>query len=141
MALKPKMYSVQTIDINTGEWDKKITCKGISKYIVKQSFQPSMYRECLLTGVGNTVTCHQLRNHHHQIYMMKLTKLALSSFNDKTFLVNNFESIPYSHYMIPTYKEMQNDELNALIDVINDDEGNDNDINNADFQVDLDQYA
>ena len=118
-ALRPKMYSIKLFCPETQQYEKKQTAKGIPKHVVNNSFQPQTYKDCLRTNEGNVVTSSQLRNERHQIYLKKMTKLGLSSFQDKCFALNMVETVPYGHYKIPEYlKMMQSHDLNAQIQAI-----------------------
>ena len=137
IALKPKMYSLRTLNIETGDVSKKQTAKGVPRGIVHSDFSPSTYKTCLETGFGNVVTFNALRNDRHQIYFKRLSKIGLSAFQDKSYQINSIETVPYGHYYIEKYKEFFNQDdnmLNALIDAIRYDENNDDndDYNNED---------
>ena len=78
VALMPKLYSFRILD--RGE-NKK--CKGIKKYVVKNSLKFEDYRDCLLRK--STLYKHQLmfRSMKHDVHMIEVNKVALTTNGDK----------------------------------------------------------
>ena len=70
--------------------------KGIVKHKVKKEFNYKRYEETLNNAcINNSVTFNSIRSKNHQIYSIKQTKQALSSYDNKRYYINNIESLPY----------------------------------------------
>jgi len=46
--------------------------------------------------------CHTLRSYHHEMYSITTNKVALSAFDDKRYLVDKVNTLPYG------YREVSN---------------------------------
>ena len=86
VALKAKCYSLMFFNTKLGQFTEKIKCKGVQKSTVKHSLNRNNFIECLTKGTRKFVTYGSLRHSRHQIYLTRLTKLALSTPNDKVSL-------------------------------------------------------
>ena len=79
---------------------KKHSARGVQKS-VKKTFNHDLFRNCLLSKKEVIKTMTQLRSHCHQIAVNKIDKVAISSFDDKRFLLENgVSSLAYGHYKI-----------------------------------------
>ena len=83
VGLRSKMYSVKTRD---GE---RKTAKGISKATIRKRLRHDMYRNCLFTGKTTSEIVRSIRSKNHKIFSIAQNKLALSSFDDKRFVLND----------------------------------------------------
>ena len=94
VGLRSKMYSVKTRD---GE---RKTAKGISRATIRKRLRHDMYRNCLLTGRTTSEVVRSIRSKNHQIYSIAQKKLALSSFDDKRFVLNDkCNTRAHGHYL------------------------------------------
>ena len=94
VGLRSKMYSIKTPD---GE---RKTAKGISRVTIKKRLRHEMYRNCLFTGKTTTETVRSIRSKNHQIYSIAQKKLALSSFDDKRFVLDDkCKTRAHGHYL------------------------------------------
>ena len=118
--LRPKCYSLRIINLDTLEESKKQTAKGVSKHIIKNTFEKDMYKDCLQTGMPRMVSSYHLRSKRHQMYLQQLRKVGLSSFVDKNYALNAVESLPFNDYRIALYESLQ--PIDLLIEQINDDD-------------------
>ena len=97
IGLKPKSYVFKIHNQNKEE--KK--SKGIVKHKVKNEFNYKRYEDTLNNEcINNSVTFNSIRSKNHQIYSIKQTKQALSSYDNKRYYINNIESLPYGFYKI-----------------------------------------
>ena len=95
VGLRPKMYSIKF-----GGTEKK-TLKGISKAVVKKRIRHQDYVEALNNSESTRHNMRTLRNELHQMYTIELSKISLSVFDDKRYILNNgIDSLPYGHYKI-----------------------------------------
>lgn len=92
--LRSKMYAFKCDDI-----DEK-RAKGISKAVVKKSLTLNDYKHVLFNNSQMHSTMHSL-SHNHKIYLETISKVGLSSFDDKRFLLEDgIKSYAYGHYKI-----------------------------------------
>lgn len=87
VGLRSKMYSLKT-----GSGIEKKTAKGIKKSTIRQRLRHHMYRSCLWSGRSTRETVRMIRSKNHQLYSIKQDKVALSSFDDKRFVLNDKKS-------------------------------------------------
>lgn len=101
IGLRSKMYSLQTVPDIAGRGEAKKTAKGIKQYVVKKSLSHEDYCNVLLGQRAETVSMNLLRSEKHQIYLVSQTKVGLSAFDDKRFLLpDGVTSLAYGHYCI-----------------------------------------
>ena len=87
------MYSLQHSD--SGKDVRK--AKGIKKLVV-HTISHQDYLDCLLNTKQMKYFFHAIRSHRHRLYIIKQTKLSLSSFDDKRYLLDcSIHSLPYRH--------------------------------------------
>ena len=94
VCLRSKLYSIDYIG------GKKQSAKGVQK-TVKKTLNHDLFKECLFTKKSVTKTMTQLRSSCHQILVNEIDKVAVSSFDDKRFnLDNGISSLAYGHHRI-----------------------------------------
>ncbi|OWF50010.1 hypothetical protein KP79_PYT25700 [Mizuhopecten yessoensis] len=107
VGLKSKMYAY-TYDV-TGEKDgKEVTAhveskkaKGIKKYVIEKHTRFEQYKECLLQKKVIMSNMNQIRSYKHQLYNISQTKMGLSPFDDKRYLLDDgITSYAYGHWKI-----------------------------------------
>jgi hypothetical protein len=82
VGLRAKLYSYKMCeDIKKREVKK---CKGISKVVVKKSITHEDYKNCLFTEEEQMRNMNVIRSHLHEMYIESVRKIALSSADDKT---------------------------------------------------------
>ena len=92
VCLRLKLYS---IDYAGG---KKQRAKEVQKS-VKKTLSHDLFLRCRLSKENFQKTMTQLRSHWHQTVVNEFDKVALSSFDDKRFLLENgISSFTYGHY-------------------------------------------
>ena len=91
-----KLYS---IDHKGG---KKQSAKSVQNS-VKKTLNHDLFRNCLFSKKEVTKTITQLRSNGHQIVFNEIDKVAISSFDDKWFLLENgVSSLAYGNNKIST---------------------------------------
>ena len=95
VGLRSKLYSLLLDD---GK-DKK-TCKGIKKCVKDFKIKHQNYKETLMKGDNMNVSQRTIRSYNHEVYSIETNKIALSSVNDKRYMINNIDSYSYGHYKI-----------------------------------------
>ena len=93
VGLRSKMYSLQHSD---SDKDAR-KAKGVKKSVVR-TISHQDYLDCLLNTKQMKHSFHAIRCHRHRLYTVKQTKLSLSSFDDKRYLLDcSIHSLPYGH--------------------------------------------
>ena len=82
VGLRAKLYSYKMLE---GEESKK--CKGVKKLVVKNSITHENYKNCLFTGKEQLRKMNVIRSHKHDIYTEEVNKIALSSSDDKRYIL------------------------------------------------------
>ena len=96
VCLRSKLYSIDFVG------GKKQSAKGVSK-TVKKTLHHDLFKQCLLSKKNFTKRMTQLRSFNHQIVVNSVDKIALSSFDDKRYIMDDgINSLAYGHYKIPS---------------------------------------
>ena len=94
VGLRSKLYSLLVSPTNN-----KQAMKGIPRRVIHSHDE---YKSVLFSNSSISDTFHSIRSYHHKIYTVPLTKISLSSFDDKRYLLEDgISSLPYGHYCIP----------------------------------------
>ncbi|XP_025075895.1 uncharacterized protein LOC112553103 [Pogonomyrmex barbatus] len=97
VGLRVKMYAVRVDDRK----DIK-KAKGVKNNVVTRTITFDDYTRCLNEVIE--MTCRQscIRSKLHQVYMVSETKIALSPYDDKRYVVlDSTETLPWGHRRIP----------------------------------------
>ena len=84
VGLRAKLYSYKMFE---GEESKK--CKGVKKSVVKKSITHEDYKTCLFTGKEQLQKMNVIRSYKHVVYTETVNKVALSSDDDKRYILEN----------------------------------------------------
>ena len=96
VGLRSKLYSYI---IEEGEENKK--CKGIKKAVVEKSIRHEDYKTCLETGKDQLRKQNIIRSYEHVLYTEEVNKIALSSADDKRYLLkDSHDTLAWGHYKI-----------------------------------------
>ena len=100
-ALKSKMYSFEV------ENDDKqhMKAKGVPTSALKKQVNYNDYVNTLNTNDTKKVEYSCIRSRNHTIYTMDLTKIGLSSFDNKRWYYSPIDSYAYGNYRI---KQLEN---------------------------------
>ena len=94
VCLRSKLYSIDYVG------ELKQSAKGVQKSVIK-TFHHDLFIHCLFSKHKVVRTMTQLRSHCHQFVVNEIDKVAVSSFDDKRFLLDNgVSSLAYGHYKI-----------------------------------------
>ena len=92
VGLRPKMYSFK---------GGKKTAKGIKKSVVKNELSHDDYRRCLLNRELKKANMTQIRSYNHKVYSVAQSKIGLSPYDDKRYILDNgISTLAYGHYSI-----------------------------------------
>ena len=96
VGLRAKLYSFIMED---GKENKR--CKGVKKQVVKNSITHEDYKTCLRTGKEQLRKQNILRSYEHEVFTEEVNKIALSSIDDKRFILGDgIHTLAWGHYKI-----------------------------------------
>ena len=94
VCLRSKLYSIQF------EGGVKQRAKGVQKS-VKKTLQHDLFKSCLFDHQSVRRSMTQLRSINHQIVVNRVNKIALSSYDDKRYLLDDgVQSLANGHYSL-----------------------------------------
>jgi len=97
IGLRSKMYSIKLEDDS-----EKKTAKGIVSSVIKNHLKHAQYKHILETGERMNSNMKMIRSFDHSIYTVNVTKISLSAYDDKRYILNDgISSYAYGHYMVP----------------------------------------
>ena len=95
VGLKAKLYSYKT----TNKENKR--AKGIQKAVVRKNICHKDYKNTVFNHSNKSVDTYAIRSINHQIFTIKQKKKALSSFDDKRFILpDGITTLPHGHKAI-----------------------------------------
>lgn len=96
IGLRSKMYATR---VENSDCTKKI--KGVKKNVIKKSITFNDYLKCLNENTIITHNQNLIRNKLHKVYSTIQSKIALSPFDNKRFILDDkISTIPWGHYSI-----------------------------------------
>ena len=96
VGLRAKLYSYK---MEEGKENKR--CKGIKKPVVKSSIRHEDYKTCLETGKEQLRKQNIIRSYEHEVYTEEINKIALSSKDDKRYILkNSYDTLAWGHHKI-----------------------------------------
>ena len=93
--LRSKLYAYQVQD---GHDIKK--AKGIAKPIIQKKMYFELYEEALFNNTKHIKSMDLIRSHSHQLYIERVHKSCLTSFDDKRFILPCGSTYAFNHYKI-----------------------------------------
>lgn len=94
IGLRAKLYAF-TVD---GEKKKHLKCKGVKKNVAKRDLNIDKYRDVLFNRSIEKVTQNGIRSYAHQLYTESSEKIALSSLDDKVYIMDdNINTLNFGH--------------------------------------------
>lgn len=98
IGLRSKLYSYET---EFGEKEHN-RAKGIKKSALvnnERSIRHQDFRNCLFERQSINITQNTFRSYKHNLYTESITKVALSCYDDKSFILNNnIDTLTIGHY-------------------------------------------
>ena len=96
VGLRAKLYSFIMED---GKENKR--CKGVKKQVVENSITHEDYKTCLRTGKEQLRKQNILRSYEHEVYTEEVNKIALSSIDDKRYILDDgIHTLAWGHHKI-----------------------------------------
>ena len=71
--------------------------KGVKKSVINNDLKFSNYMECLMEEETIEHSFQCIRSDQHSVHTLDLKKKMLSGFDDKRFLLNMIDSVPYGY--------------------------------------------
>ena len=100
LGLRAKMYSIL---LPNGK--PKFTAKGVSRRYILKHLHHKDYLRILKETESAIATFSTLRSQKQQIKTIELTKICLSAFDDKRYILNDgITTLAYEHYKIAQIK-------------------------------------
>jgi len=97
VGLKAKMYALRV----DGKKDTK-KVEGVKSNVVAKSITFDDYTRCLFDEIEMTRKQSCIRSKLHEIYTISETKIALSLYDDKRYILpDSIDTLPWGHYKIP----------------------------------------
>ncbi|XP_050447449.1 uncharacterized protein LOC126849549 [Cataglyphis hispanica] len=97
VGLRAKMYALRV----DGKKDTK-KIKGVKSNVVARTITFDDYTRCLHEEIEMTRQQSCIRSKLHEVYTIRETKIALSPYDDKRYIVpDSTNSLPWGHYRIP----------------------------------------
>ncbi|KAL6418635.1 hypothetical protein ACFW04_011923 [Cataglyphis niger] len=96
VGLRAKMYALR---VNGKKDTKKV--KGVKSNVVARTITFDDYTQCLNEEIEMTRQQSCIRSKLHEVYIIRETKIALSPYNDKRYIVKKSKSpttLPWRHY-------------------------------------------
>ena len=81
---------------------EKKTAKGVKKSCVAKNIRHDHYKQCLFDDVTTTAKFCRIQSQRHNLHTAETTKIALSPYDDKRYLISNRVSYAYGHVNIPS---------------------------------------
>ncbi|XP_033762615.1 uncharacterized protein LOC117344073 [Pecten maximus] len=94
VGLRAKMYSYVYGD------RQKRTAKGVARAVIKHCLHHQLYKECLFDQTVFYANMHRIQSTQHQLHIVSQNKVTLNSFDDKRYILNGINTLPYGHYKI-----------------------------------------
>jgi len=95
VGLCAKMYSLLTEpDVH------KFTVKGVKKSCAKKLFNHASYVRCLENSETLNANFNRIGSVAHELRTIPVSKVALTPYDDKRYLLSNYETLAYGHISI-----------------------------------------
>jgi len=100
VGLRAKMYALRVI----GKDDAK-RIKGIKRNVVERAITFEDYTRCLKDEIEQSRNQSCLRSISHEVFTITESKLALSPYDDKRYIISDsFDILPWGHYIVNEIK-------------------------------------
>jgi len=97
VGLRAKMYALRV----EGKSDTKKS-KGVKRGVVAKTLTFDDYTRCLRREIEMIREQSCLRSKLHEMYTVRETKIALSPYDDKCYVIpDSVDTLPWGHYKIP----------------------------------------
>lgn len=106
VALRSKMYAVSVESSNQQKKTVELKAKGVKKSLLSKELRFESYSKCLRDSATTIHHYHQIRSYKHHLVTKQSTKVGLSSYDDKRYLLPcGIHSYAYGHYRTKTVQQ------------------------------------
>lgn len=98
VGLRSKMYAFRLEEQKDKNIFEMKVAKGIKKTVIHQDLKFQHYFTCNFENKQMEHDFKTIRSTGHQLYTSHQSKVSLSPFDDKRWLVNNIDTLPHGHY-------------------------------------------
>ena len=100
VGLRSKMYSFMFDDKKDVSKAEVRVAKGVQKSVIFNDLRFSTYLNCLWNGEVKEHNFKTIRSMKHSVATYTQSKITLCPFEDKRYLLDAINSVPYSHYVL-----------------------------------------
>ncbi|DAC81320.1 PolB [Mayetiola barley midge adintovirus] len=108
VGLRSKMYCVKIGDVLVKDRHSndvvkmKMKAKGVKKYVLNSKITFKNYLDCIQNKSIVSRSQNTFRSKNHTVYSISQHKVALSSLDNKRYVLNdNIDTLPWGHFEIP----------------------------------------
>ena len=83
LAPRVKVYYIGAKNINTGETDETLKCKGTKKDVVKDQIKRQNYQDAVFLNKSTYCDFNKIASKNHEINTVRVRKRAMNGFEDK----------------------------------------------------------
>ena len=98
VGLRSKMYSLFFDNGSTQTCTESKVVKGVKSWVILTSLIFNDYIHCMLEDEVMEHSFKMIRSVAHDVHKFEQSKVLLSPFDDKRYLLNVVHSVPYGHY-------------------------------------------
>ena len=98
VGLHSKMYSLLFDNVSTQTCTELKVAKGVKSCIIQTSPAFNDYIRCMLEDEVMEYSFKTIRSVAHNVHTFEQSKVSLSPFDDKRYLLDAVHSVPYGHY-------------------------------------------
>ena len=99
VGLRSKMYSLLFDDVSEVSHVESKVAKGVKQSVIATSLAFRDYIRCLHLGEIMEHTFKMIRSVFHNVHTFEQSKVSLSPFDDKRYILDHVHSVPYGHIM------------------------------------------
>ena len=102
--------------------ETKKKCKGTKKAFVKRELDIEDYKNCVLNEKRKSVKQTQFRSYEHDVFTERITKIALSPYDDKRVISpDGIKTLPIDHWKTkhPFLHDVNNMDVKKLFEKVN----------------------
>ena len=100
VGLRSKMYSFMFDDKKDVSKAEVRVAKGVQKSVIFNDLRFSTYLNCLWNGKVKEHNFKTIRSMKHSVATYTQSKITLCPFEDKRYLLDAINSVPYGHYVL-----------------------------------------
>ena len=99
VGLRSKMYSLRFSDSDDVSFADVKVAKGVSKPVIAKDIRFESYTKCLTDNIVFQHEFNSIRSFSHSVFTTNQCKVSLSPFEDKRYLLDMVNSVPYGYLM------------------------------------------